>query len=144
MHRSSQVALNVPKYLGAVSRMSHPPAILLHEHRDRASSRRARICAPSCRQPRGSGLFHRRKENRCVILVYPQVILLQLSLGYLFCAEIMPPRHDLKLMLVNTLRKVHKPLVQADRTFSHAALGPRGQLHRAHHTRSELPHPVPK
>ncbi|KAI9457813.1 ARM repeat-containing protein [Lactarius psammicola] len=28
-----------------------------------------------------------------------------LSLGYLFCSEIMPPRHDLKLMLVNTLRK---------------------------------------
>ncbi|KAH9171445.1 ARM repeat-containing protein [Lactarius sanguifluus] len=25
--------------------------------------------------------------------------------GYLFCSEIMPPRHDLKLMLVNTLRK---------------------------------------
>ena len=34
--------------------------------------------------------------------------LLQLSLGYLFCSEIMPPRHDLKLMLVNTLRKVRK------------------------------------
>ncbi|KAI0003205.1 armadillo-type protein [Russula compacta] len=25
--------------------------------------------------------------------------------GYLFCSEIMPPHHDLKLMLVNTLRK---------------------------------------
>jgi AP-4 complex subunit epsilon-1 len=28
------------------------------------------------------------------------------SSGYLFCAEVMPPTHELQLMLVNTLRKV--------------------------------------
>jgi AP-4 complex subunit epsilon-1 len=33
---------------------------------------------------------------------------LQLLPGYLFCSEIMPPHHDLKLMLVNTLRKVYR------------------------------------
>jgi hypothetical protein len=27
--------------------------------------------------------------------------------GYLFCAEIMPRNHELQLMLINTLRKVH-------------------------------------
>jgi AP-4 complex subunit epsilon-1 len=26
--------------------------------------------------------------------------------GFLFCAEVMPPTHELQLMLVNTLRKV--------------------------------------
>jgi len=25
--------------------------------------------------------------------------------GYLFCAELMPPQHELRLMMVNTLRK---------------------------------------
>jgi AP-4 complex subunit epsilon-1 len=33
--------------------------------------------------------------------------------GYLFCAEIMPPEHELQLMLVNTLRKVES-LVSGD------------------------------
>lgn len=28
------------------------------------------------------------------------------TVGYSFCAEIMPPNHELHLMLVNTLRKV--------------------------------------
>lgn len=26
--------------------------------------------------------------------------------GYLFCAEVMPPEHELQLMLVNSIRKV--------------------------------------
>jgi AP-4 complex subunit epsilon-1 len=28
-----------------------------------------------------------------------------LEAGYLFCAELMPPQHELRLMMVNTLRK---------------------------------------
>ena len=35
----------------------------------------------------------------------------------------MPPHHDLKLMLVNTLRKVNTNAVQQG-ALSHAALGP--------------------
>lgn len=29
--------------------------------------------------------------------------------GYLFCAEVMPPEHELQLMLVNSIRKVGPP-----------------------------------
>lgn len=41
----------------------------------------------------------------CVMILsrHPDTILQ----GYLFCAEIMPPEHELQLMLVNTLRKVN-------------------------------------
>lgn len=31
---------------------------------------------------------------------------LDLGTGYTFCVELMPPDHELQLMLVNTLRKV--------------------------------------
>ena len=31
---------------------------------------------------------------------------LQFHTGYLFCAEVMPPEHELQLMLVNSIRKV--------------------------------------
>ena len=51
-------------------------------------------------------------------------LLLTLPLGYLFCSEIMPPHHDLKLMLVNTLRKVRNPSSKAERAVTHASLGP--------------------
>lgn len=30
------------------------------------------------------------------------------GIGYLFCSELMPADHELQLMLVNTLRKVHQ------------------------------------
>lgn len=53
-----------------------------------------------------------------------KLLLLQRSLGYLFCSEIMPPRHDLKLMLVNTLRKVRRPSSKAGCTVTHTVLGP--------------------
>ncbi len=33
-------------------------------------------------------------------------VTLQFHAGYLFCAEVMPPEHELQLMLVNSIRKV--------------------------------------
>jgi AP-4 complex subunit epsilon-1 len=61
--------------------------------------------AGSSIEDRKAGTFH----------ISPRPLrLLQLFPGYLFCSEIMPPHHDLKLMLVNTLRKVYTTAVQLD------------------------------
>jgi hypothetical protein len=72
-----------------------------------------------------------------------RLLLLHLLSGYLFCSEIMPPHHDLKLMLVNTLRKVYTTAVPHD-VPSQAVLGPRGRFSYAHSPRVELPYSVPE
>jgi AP-4 complex subunit epsilon-1 len=63
---------------------AHPHAVNLAE-------------AGSSIEDRKAGMFH-----VCPI----PLLLLKILPGYLFCSEIMPPHHDMKLMLVNTLRKV--------------------------------------
>jgi AP-4 complex subunit epsilon-1 len=70
----------------------------------------------------GSSMEERKAGTFCVASDYSRFILLP---GYLFCSEIMPPHHDLKLMLVNTLRKVYTTAVQQG-VPSQASLGPRG------------------
>jgi AP-4 complex subunit epsilon-1 len=71
----------------------------------------------------GSSIEERKAGTYCV--VSDGLLLPHLLPGYLFCSEIMPPHHDLKLMLVNTLRKVYKIAVQQG-VPSQASLGPRG------------------
>jgi AP-4 complex subunit epsilon-1 len=51
------------------------------------------------------------QENWCVS-VFAYNYLSQLHTGYTFCMELMPPNHELQLMLVNTLRKVSVLVVQ--------------------------------
>lgn len=69
----------------------------------------------------GSSIEERKAGTFCVA----SLLLLNLLPGYLFCSEIMPPHHDLKLMLVNTLRKVYTIAVPQG-VLSQASLGPRG------------------
>ena len=57
----------------------------------------------------GSSIEERKAGTFCVAST---LLLPHLLPGYLFCSEIMPPHHDLKLMLVNTLRKVDTIAVQ--------------------------------
>lgn len=50
--------------------------------------------------------------------VYNVTRLLPISrTGYLFCAEIMPPEHELQLMLVNSIRKVVSTSIHHDKTL---------------------------
>jgi len=107
-----------------MSRVPHHLAVLFHEYSSWAPSRRTRI-RTSARCELGRGwLYHRGKES-WYVLCRLGLLLLHLLPGYLFCSEIMPPHHDLKLMLVNTLRKVYSIAVQL-RVPSQASSGPRG------------------
>jgi hypothetical protein len=127
-----------------MSRVPHHLAVLFHEYSSWASSRRTRICTPARCEPGGGWLFHRGKESGYVLCCLLRRLLLNHLLpGYLFCSEIMPPHHDLKLMLVNTLRKVYTIVVQQG-VPSQASLGPRGGFSYAHSPRAELPHSVPE
>lgn len=89
----------------------------------------------------GSSIEERKTGTFCV--APRRLLLLHLLPGYLFCSEIMPPHHDLKLMLVNTLRKVYTIAIQQG-VSSQASLGPRGGFGYAHSPRTELPHSVPE
>ena len=125
-----------------MSRVPHHLAVLFHEYSSWASSRRTGIRTPARREPGRGRLFDRGKESWYVLYCL-RLLLLHLLLGYLFCSEVMPPHHDLKLMLVNTLRKVYTIAVQQD-VPSHVSLGPRGPFSSAHNPRAELPHSVPE
>ncbi len=104
--------MNVPDRLGTMSRAPYHLAVLFHEHSSRTSSWRIRICTPTCREPGRGWLLYGGKESWYVSCFPRPFRLLQLQTGYLFCSEIMPPHHDLNLMLVNTLRKVCAIAVQ--------------------------------
>src|SRR6267154_1729074 len=105
-----------------MSRVPHHLAVLFHEYSSWASFRRTRI-RTSARCELGRGwFFHRGKESWYVPYCL-RLFLLHLLPGYLFCSEIMPPHHDLKLMLVNTLRKVYTIALQRG-VPSQASLGP--------------------
>ena len=124
-HSREKLSLNVPDCLGTMSRVSHHLAVLFHEYSSRTSSARTRIRTPTCCEPGRGWLIHRGKESWYVLCCLRLVLLLYLLPGYLFCSEIMPPHHDLKLMLVNTLRKVYTVAVEQD-VSSQASLGSRG------------------
>lgn len=126
-----------------MSRVPDHLAVLLHEYSGWASSRRTRIRTPARCEPGRGWHFHRGQENWYVLCCPRRLLLLYLLPGYLFCSEIMPPHHDLKLMLVNTLRKVYTIAIQQG-VSSQASLGPRGGFGYAHSPRAELPHSVPE
>jgi hypothetical protein len=125
-----------------MSRVPHHLAVLFHEYSSWASSRCTRIRTPARCEPGRGWLFDRGKESWYVLCCL-RLLLFHLLPGYLFCSEIMPPHHDLKLMLVNTLRKVYTIAVQQG-VPSQASLGPRGRFSYAHSPRAELPHSVPE
>ena len=63
--------------------------------------------------------------------------------GYLFCFGIKPLHHDLRLMLINTLRKVDWSL--SNKVYRLRLLsGPRSWFSYAHSPCAELPHSVPE
>jgi AP-4 complex subunit epsilon-1 len=87
-------------------RMSHCPAILLHVYHISSPNWKSRFCfAAGCQFSRG-----REESSREADRSFPKFIWSDCGLndagGYLFCAEMMSPDHELRLMLVNTLRKV--------------------------------------
>jgi hypothetical protein len=118
------LSLNVPDRLGTMSRVPYHLAVLFHEYSSWAPSWSTRIRTPARCEPGRGWLFHRGKESWYVLCCL-RLLLLHLLPGYLFCSEIMPLHHDLKLMLVNTLRKVYTIAVQRG-VPSQASLGHRG------------------
>lgn len=88
-----------------VQGVADSPALLFRD-RDVRRESPVGLCSPSRRQFGGDWADCQRQEIRYQSTFFLIKFCDLHGPGYLFCNELMPPDHELRLMLVNTLRKV--------------------------------------